>query len=57
MLQGNYTCVPQLLSHNMWNLPGPGIESTSPALARGLLITESAGKSRKNIFKLFQNDF
>ena len=29
----------------MWNLPGRGIEPTSPALAGGFLSTESPGKS------------
>ena len=33
----------QLLS-GMWNLPGPGIEPMSPALAGGFFTTESPGK-------------
>ena len=28
----------------MWDLPGPGIESVSPALAGGFFTTESPGK-------------
>ena len=29
----------------MWNLPGPGIEPMSPALAGGFLTTEPSEKS------------
>ena len=29
----------------MWDLPGPGIESVSPALAGGFLTTGPPGKS------------
>ena len=29
----------------MWDLPGPGIEPMSPALAGGFLTTEAPGKS------------
>ena len=29
----------------MWDLPGPGIESMSSALAGGLFITEPPGKA------------
>ena len=32
-----------LLLFGMWNLPGPGIEPESPALAGGLYPTESPG--------------
>ena len=32
-------------SPNIWNLPGPGIDSTSPALAGGSLPTAPPGKS------------
>ena len=30
----------------MWNLPGPGIEPMSPALAGGFLTTVPPGKSQ-----------
>ena len=33
------------LLHGMWNLPGPGIEPMSPALAGGFLSTVPPGKS------------
>ena len=33
------------LRHGMWDLPGPGIEPVSPALAGGLLTTAPPGKS------------
>ena len=35
-----------LVAQVMWNLPGPGIELVSPALAGGLLSTVPPGKSR-----------
>ena len=31
----------------MWDLPGPGLEPMSPALAGGLLTTVPPGKSLK----------
>ena len=31
----------------MWDLPGPGIEPVSPALAGGFLTTAPPGKSLK----------
>ena len=34
----------------MWDLPGPGIESVSPALAGGLLTTVPPGKPSINSF-------
>ena len=34
-----------LLLHGMWDLPGPGIEPVSPALAGGFLTTAPAGFS------------
>ena len=37
------------LSHGMWDLPEPGIELLSPALASGFLTTETPGKSRSII--------
>ena len=33
------------LLHSTWDLPGPGIEPVSPALAGGFLITGPPGKS------------
>ena len=33
------------LLHGMWDLPGPGLEPVSPALAGGFLITAPPGKS------------
>ena len=33
------------LLHGMWDLPGPGIEPVSPALAGGFLTTAPPGKS------------
>ena len=35
----------------MWDLPGPGIEPVSPALAGGFLTTESPQKPKKLKFK------
>ena len=35
------------LLRGMWDLPGPGLEPTSPALADGFLTTAPPGKSRK----------
>ena len=34
-----------LLLHSMWDLPRPGIEPLSPALAGGFLTTAPPGKS------------
>ena len=34
------------LLHGMWDLPGPGLEPVSPALAGGFLTTEPPGKSQ-----------
>ena len=34
-----------------WNLPGPGMESVSPALAGGFLTVGGAGRSYKMVFK------
>ena len=33
------------LLHGMWDLPGPGLEPVSPALAGGFLTTAPWGKS------------
>ena len=38
------------LLHSMWDLPGPGIESMSPALAGGFLTTVPPGKSLHSFF-------
>ena len=35
----------------MWNLPRPGIESMSPALAGGFLTTRPPGKSWVGVFR------
>ena len=35
----------------MWDLPGPGLEPTSPALAGGFLTTVPPGKSVIQILK------
>ena len=32
-------------AHGMWDLPGPGLEPLSPALAGGFLTTAPPGKS------------
>ena len=32
----------------MWDLPGPGLEPVSPALAGGFLTTEPPGKPQKS---------
>ncbi|KAJ8788368.1 hypothetical protein J1605_000424 [Eschrichtius robustus] len=37
------------LLRSMWDLPGPGIEPVSPALAGGFLTTVPPGKSPMNI--------
>ena len=38
------------LLHGMWDLPGPGIEPVSPALAGGFLTTVPPGKSPNSQF-------
>ena len=38
------------LLHGMWDLPGPGLEPMSPALAGGFLTTVPPGKSLSNFF-------
>ena len=40
------------LLHSMWDLPGPGLEPVSPALAGGFLTTAPPGKSLTAVFKL-----
>ena len=39
------------LFHGMWDLPGPGLEPASPALAGGPSTTVPPGKSLEDIFK------
>ena len=39
-----------LLLHGMWDLPGPGLEPVSPALAGGFFTTAPPGKP-SNTFK------
>ena len=36
---------------SMWDLPGPGLEPMSPALAGGFLTTVPPGKPKKSLFK------
>ena len=36
------------LLHSMWDIPRPGLESVSPALAGGFLITVPPGKPENN---------
>ena len=38
------------LLHGMWDLPGPGIEPVSPALAGGFLTTVPPGKSLNTVY-------
>ena len=37
----------------MWDLPGPGIESVSPALVSGFFTTEPPGKPLVLFLKLY----
>ena len=37
----------------MWDLPGPGLEPVSPALAGGFLTTEPPGKSQHADFLIY----
>ena len=46
-------CTQVLVAHGMWNLPIPGTEPMSPALAGGFLTTVLPGKSRFAIFHSF----
>ena len=39
-----------LLLRGMWDLPGPGLEPMSPALAGGFLTTVPPGKSHIGLF-------
>ena len=49
---GFYSCGPWApLSHGMWNLPGPRIESVSPSLASRFLTTGPLGTSPPGLLK------
>ena len=37
----------------MWDLPGPGFEPMSPALADGFLTTAPPGKPLECLFKIY----
>ena len=41
-----------VVGHGMWNLPGPGLEPVSPALAGGFLTTGPPGKLKEGTFEL-----
>ena len=41
------------LLRGMWNIPGPGLEPVSPALAGGFLTTVPAGKPQFFFFNIF----
>ena len=51
---GLSSCAWALLPRGMWGLPGSGMESVSPALAGGFLITGPPGKSCL-VFRPLQN--
>ena len=38
-----------LLLRGMWDLPGPGLEPVSPALAGGFLTSAPLGKSHESV--------
>ena len=38
----------------MWDIPGPGLEPVSPALAGGFLTTAPPGKSQSLAFSAFR---
>ena len=40
------------LLHGMWDLPGPGLEPVSPALAGGLSTTAPPGKPQEWLLKM-----
>ena len=40
------------LLYGMWDLPGPGLEPVSPALAGGFLITVPPGKPPLHAFRI-----
>ena len=41
----------------MWDLPGPGLEPVSPALAGGFLTTAPPGKSRQGFLLCKMNTY
>ena len=45
------------LLRSMWDLPGPGLEPVSPALAGGFLTTVSPGKSLQSCFLKYLDNF
>ena len=45
-LSRHNSCAWASLPHGMWDLPGPGMEPVSHALAGGLLTTETPGEPR-----------
>ena len=49
-----YSAESMVVAYGMWDLPGPGIEPVSPALAGGFLSTVPPGKPPKIVF--FFND-
>ena len=48
--QAPYCGTPAELLCSVWDLPGPGIEPVTPALAGGFFSTEPSGKSRDLTF-------
>ena len=46
-VHGFSSCGAHRLLHDMWDPPGPGVESVSPALAGGFLTTGPLGKSQE----------
>ena len=51
------SCGPQVyLPHGMWDLPRPGLEPVSPALAGGFLTTAPPGKSLYSTFIYFERN-
>ena len=43
------------LLHGMWDLPGPGLEPMSPALAGGFLTTAPPGKPSTQVLLIEDN--
>ena len=51
MARGLSSCGSRVsLLRSMWDLPGPGLEPVSPALADGFLTTAPPGKSRCRVY-------
>ena len=49
---GSKACrLPQVCHHSTRNLPAPGVEPLSPALAGGFLTTEPSGKSQPQLLR------